>query len=113
MDGSRARATLGLSSDANAHDVKRAFRARVKAQHPDIGGSSDAFRRLRQAYETALAEAPSLKQHVAASRFLNAADLAVHAPAPLAAVPRPTRSPVRSSPARSFAYELKLAMAHT
>nr|WP_283102372.1 J domain-containing protein [Haloplanus sp. XH21] len=46
-------ATLGLSPTADADEVKAAYRRRVKDVHPDHGGDSEAFRRLREAYTTA------------------------------------------------------------
>ena len=48
-------ATLGLSWPCTGRDVKQAFRTRVKRVHPDIGGSSEAFQTLHQAYKAALA----------------------------------------------------------
>ncbi|MWV65166.1 DnaJ domain-containing protein [Halorubrum sp. JWXQ-INN 858] len=44
---------LGLSTDAEAATVKRAYRERVKEVHPDQGGDERAFRRVREAYATA------------------------------------------------------------
>ncbi|MES3160859.1 MAG: J domain-containing protein [Halorubrum sp.] len=46
-------AELGLSTDADANEVKRAYRERVKQTHPDHGGDEAAFKRLQEAYATA------------------------------------------------------------
>lgn len=46
-------AELGLSADADADEVKRAYRDRVKETHPDRGGDEAAFRRVQEAYATA------------------------------------------------------------
>ncbi|SMO72093.1 J domain-containing protein [Halorubrum cibi] len=48
-----AYAELGLSTDADADAVKRAYRERVKETHPDRGGDEEAFRRVQEAYATA------------------------------------------------------------
>ncbi|MFB6281533.1 MAG: J domain-containing protein [Haloferacaceae archaeon] len=44
---------LGLSPDADAAEVRAAYRERVKDVHPDQGGDSEAFKRVREAYATA------------------------------------------------------------
>lgn len=44
---------LELSREADASEVKRAYRERVKETHPDQGGDEEAFRRVREAYATA------------------------------------------------------------
>ncbi|SNR23023.1 J domain-containing protein [Halorubrum vacuolatum] len=44
---------LGLSSNATAADVRRAYRERVKRVHPDQGGNEEEFRELQDAYATA------------------------------------------------------------
>ena len=43
---------LGLKSDANQSDIKKAYRNLVKVHHPDIGGSEERFKNISQAYET-------------------------------------------------------------
>lgn len=43
---------LGVPVDASDDDIRRAFRLRAKAEHPDAGGDPEAFRLLREAYET-------------------------------------------------------------
>ena len=54
MDGIDPCAVLGVSASATAEDIKRAYRARLLATHPDRGGRReeaeaviDAFRRLQ------------------------------------------------------------------
>lgn len=42
---------LGLRADATTDAIKRAHRRLVKLHHPDLGGSSDAFRRVNEAYQ--------------------------------------------------------------
>lgn len=46
--------TLGLEPGATLTEIKRAYRVRALATHPDRGGSADAFRALHSAYEAAL-----------------------------------------------------------
>jgi ferredoxin len=42
---------LGIDDDADEDAVVRAYRQRVKAVHPDHGGSVAEFKRVRRAYE--------------------------------------------------------------
>jgi curved DNA-binding protein CbpA len=42
---------LGIDPDADAEEVTRAYRLRVKETHPDQGGSAREFQRVRDAYE--------------------------------------------------------------
>jgi DnaJ-domain-containing protein 1 len=44
---------LDLPTDADADEVKRAYRERVKQAHPDRGGDEEAFQRVQAAYATA------------------------------------------------------------
>src|SRR5262249_30944291 len=46
MDGRRARALLGVAEDATPEDLRRAFRTRALATHPDRGGDRTAFELL-------------------------------------------------------------------
>jgi hypothetical protein len=46
-------AELNVDRDADADEVKRAYRERVKETHPDQGGDEESFRRVREAYATA------------------------------------------------------------
>lgn len=45
---------LGLPPDANVPAVKAAFRLLVRRAHPDHGGTTEAFVRLKKAYDDAL-----------------------------------------------------------
>lgn len=45
---------LGLQPGAPKTEVKRAFREKARAAHPDGGGSAEAFQQLRDAYKDAL-----------------------------------------------------------
>ncbi|MEF8807708.1 ferredoxin Fer [Natronomonas sp.] len=42
---------LGVEPGADEETVERAYRQRIKDAHPDHGGSQEAFRRVRRAYE--------------------------------------------------------------
>jgi hypothetical protein len=44
---------LGLQPSADVDEVRAAYRRRVKDVHPDHGGDSESFKRLREAYTTA------------------------------------------------------------
>lgn len=44
---------LGLTPGADSDAVRAAYRERVKDVHPDQGGDSEAFKRVREAYATA------------------------------------------------------------
>jgi curved DNA-binding protein CbpA len=50
MDGRHARRVLGVASDATADDVRRAYRARLHATHPDHGGSAESLAEVRTAF---------------------------------------------------------------
>ncbi|AGN02358.1 DnaJ domain-containing protein [Salinarchaeum sp. Harcht-Bsk1] len=52
MSPDRARGVLGVRSDADAETIRDAYREKVKETHPDRGGSTDAFKRVNEAYET-------------------------------------------------------------
>ena len=43
---------LAVNADATSDDIRRAYRVRAKAAHPDAGGDPAAFRRLLDAYQT-------------------------------------------------------------
>ncbi len=43
MDGTRARALLGVAEHSTHDDVRRAFRRQAFATHPDRGGDAEAF----------------------------------------------------------------------
>jgi curved DNA-binding protein CbpA len=42
---------LQVDPDADETEVKRAYRRRMKETHPDQGGSAEAFRQVREAYD--------------------------------------------------------------
>lgn len=42
---------LDLDPGADEGQIKRAYRAKVKATHPDRGGDEEAFKRVNDAYE--------------------------------------------------------------
>ena len=48
---SSALSILGLQANASQDEIKQAFRKLVKQHHPDLGGSADAFRRVKDAYQ--------------------------------------------------------------
>jgi DnaJ domain len=52
MEGRRARALLGVSEHASSEEIRRAFRARALATHPDRGGDRRLFELHVLAYET-------------------------------------------------------------
>ncbi|MCY4731848.1 J domain-containing protein [Natronomonas gomsonensis] len=43
---------LGLDTDADEGEIRRAYRERIKEAHPDRGGDEAEFKRLTEAYET-------------------------------------------------------------
>jgi hypothetical protein len=52
MDGRRARALLGVDTDADPEEIRRAFRARALETHPDRGGDRVTFELVMLAFET-------------------------------------------------------------
>ena len=42
--------TLGLTKSPSEEDIKEAFKSKAKETHPDKGGTCEAFRRVREAY---------------------------------------------------------------
>lgn len=46
--------TLGLEANATLTEIKRAYRSRALATHPDRGGTAEDFRKVQSAYESAL-----------------------------------------------------------
>jgi len=61
MDGAKAATTtatsiwetLGITAHATADELKRAFRQRALATHPDRGGDAEAFRQVQRAFKEA------------------------------------------------------------
>lgn len=41
---------LGISPSARWEEVERAYKAKAKVHHPDLGGDEDAMRALNEAY---------------------------------------------------------------
>ncbi len=52
MDGRRARALLGVSTDAGPDEIRRAFRVQALINHPDRGGDRVEFELVVLAFET-------------------------------------------------------------
>ena len=52
MDGRRARALLGVDSDAGSDEIRRAFRTHALKTHPDRGGNRVEFELVVLAFET-------------------------------------------------------------
>jgi hypothetical protein len=50
---------LGVRKDATRTEIISAFRALARVHHPDAGGDPETFKRLREAYEAALAAVSS------------------------------------------------------
>jgi hypothetical protein len=50
------RAILGVTRGASAAEIRAAYRTAAKRAHPDQGGSSEAFQRVRTAVDVLLAE---------------------------------------------------------
>ena len=43
--------TLGVSKDATADEIKKAFRKLARTHHPDAGGDEEKFKEINEAYE--------------------------------------------------------------
>ena len=103
MDGRRARIVLGVGNDAPAAEIRRAFRARAFATHPDHGGDASSFAEIVDALSAlddvvappviAVRERPTKVSVMTRSRF-DAYD-----------------SPRRPAPRRTFADVLQAATA--
>jgi hypothetical protein len=96
MDGRRARLLLGVSEHAGTQEIRRGFRARVLACHPDRGGDRATFDLIMLAFETLqqveVRPAPRPRDLLAARHF-DAYD-----------------SPKRKLPKRQFSDLLRAAM---
>lgn len=51
--GAAAHSVLGVPASATAAEIRSAYREKIKEVHPDHGGDTDEFRRVREAYTTA------------------------------------------------------------
>lgn len=51
MSTAQAREVLGLTGNYTADDVKKAYREKAKANHPDMGGSEEKMKDVNAAYE--------------------------------------------------------------
>ncbi len=100
MDGSRARAVLGLPEHASSTDLRRAFRRRSLVVHPDRGGDADDFDEIVRAFSVLDAVSspvvlePPARMLVGARAGFDAYD-----------------SPARPVPSRDFADVLRVACA--
>ena len=47
---------LRVLPDATVEEIKAAYRLKVRAAHPDSGGSAEQLQRVQRAYERALHE---------------------------------------------------------
>lgn len=45
---------LGTNKEATKQDIINAYKSMAKVHHPDVGGSSEQFRKIRKAYEEAI-----------------------------------------------------------
>ena len=49
---------LGVKTNANADEIKSAYIAKAKTAHPDAGGSSELFNKIKTAYEQGINQFP-------------------------------------------------------
>lgn len=47
-------AILGIQKNATKDEIKKAYHSKAKELHPDVGGSTQAFQDLQEAYEKLL-----------------------------------------------------------
>ena len=73
MDGTRARALLGVSAHATPDELRRAFRRRARSTHPDCGGDAghfdDTVVAFRSLSTTCVAVVPEPVTHVPFDRY--------------------------------------------
>jgi hypothetical protein len=99
MDGSRARAVLGVPEHASSAELRRAFRRRSLVTHPDAGGDTDAFDEIVRAFSVLDCVAPPVLEPPA--RMLVGARAGFDA----------YDSAARPAPSRDFADVLRVACA--
>jgi hypothetical protein len=63
------RAILGVASNADRDEIRRAYRAKARKLHPDLGGSSDEMKLLNEAYEVLIDLAPQAQEDTLAVRY--------------------------------------------
>ena len=68
MTPAEATAVLGVAADADADQVRRAWRAWARLAHPDRGGDREFFDRLRTARDVLIASAHTPRVDIAAKR---------------------------------------------
>ena len=78
---------LGLPATATPDEVKAAYRARVRAMHPDVGGDPDEFLAVKAAAERALAYASGAEPNpylptADHTRYVSSYDRHAHSPPP-------------------------------
>lgn len=104
MDGRTAAAILGVTERARVEEIRAAFRARVKATHPDLGGDPAALGIALDAFNVLRNRATTVDESPAAPTVINA----THGFAGFAGFDAPCS---RRSNTRSFADELRVAVA--
>ncbi|GDY29233.1 J domain-containing protein [Gandjariella thermophila] len=82
---------LGVERGASAAEIRSAYLARAKAAHPDVGGSTERFHLLQQAYQT-LRDPARRAEYDRATARLRAASAGVR--------PRPVTVPVPRTASR-------------
>lgn len=112
MDGTRPTHTmLGLGDGSPVSEVKRAFRARAFACHPDRGGDPAQFRQLVREYRAARRTARPVPRPPRAHPFLTPDRLIGSASVVPAPTPRRRPAPRPGTPTLAFADVLAAAIA--
>ncbi len=53
---------LGLNRDADTKQIRVAYRSRIRAVHPDVGGDAETFMQIQSAYEDAVLLRAAMKR---------------------------------------------------
>lgn len=61
-------AVLGIDRDADTRQIRLAYRREARAHHPDVGGDTDSFVRLHEAYRFARSSRAAMKAKQASPR---------------------------------------------